>query len=368
MTELDADGRIFKPEDRTKRPQLKRYLAENEGQLVDDVWTDIPPVNSQAVERSGYDTQKPLALLERIILTSSDPGDIVADVFCGSGTTLVSAEHLGRRWIGCDLGRFAIHTTRKRLLNLADCGPFDIKNLGAYERQRWQVDSGNGALRAYLDTILSFYQAEPVSGFTHLHGRKGSRMVHVGATDAPITIDEIEELMDEMADNGIEACDLLGWEWEMGLHDTIGERARRRGLSLRSLQIPREVMERRVQEADTVRFFELAYVDLDVRRQGQDACVVLKDFIIPSEDLIPVSVRDKIQGWSDLIDYWSVDFDYHDETFHNRWQSYRTREQPKLAIESDWHSYGGAGRYSIVVKIIDIFGNDTTQLAEVRIK
>ncbi len=368
MSELDADGRIFKPSDKTKRPQLKRYLAENEGHLVDDVWDDLPPVNSQAVERTGYDTQKPLALLERIIEASSDEGDIVADVFCGSGTTLVAAERLGRRWLGCDLGRFAIHTTRKRLLDIPDCRPFDIKNLGAYERQRWQQASGNGALRAYLDTILAFYRAEPVEGFEHLHGRKAGRMVHVGATDAPVTIDETEDVMDEMADNGIEACDLLGWEWEMGLHDTITERARRRGLDLRPRQIPREVMERQVTEADAVRFFELAHVDLDVRRQGREACVVLKDFVIPSENLIPPKVRERITAWSDLIDYWAVDFAYADDVFHNQWQAYRTRQEPKLATQSDWHGYEAPGDHSIVVKIIDIFGNDTTKLAEVRIK
>ena len=152
--------------------------------------------------------------------------------------------------------------------NVPDCKPFEIKNLGAYERQRWQVETGNGALRAYLDTILAFYRAEPVEGFAHLHGRKAGRMVHVGATDAPVTIDETEDVMDEMADNGIESCDILGWEWEMGLHDTITERARRRGLDVRPRQIPREVMERQVTEADAVRFFELAHVDLDVRRQG----------------------------------------------------------------------------------------------------
>jgi adenine-specific DNA-methyltransferase len=367
MNELDADGRIDKPADKTRRPQLKRYLAENEGHLVDDVWDDIPPVNSQALERTGYDTQKPAALLDRIVAASSDPGDTVADLFCGSGTTMVVAERLGRNWIGCDLGRFAIHTTRKRLLNIPDCRPFDIKNLGSYERQRWQIESGNGVLRAYLDTILAFYRADPVTGFKYLHGRKADRMVHVGATDAPVTIDETEEVMDEMADNGIEACDLLGWEWEMGLHDTISERARRRGLDVRPRQIPREVMEREVSEADAVRFFELAFVDLDVRRQGRAACVVLKDFAIPSEELIPSNVRESIASWSDLIDYWSVDYDF-DDVFHNQWQDYRTREDTALATESGWHEYSEAGTYSIVVKIIDIFGNDTTKLAEVRIK
>jgi adenine-specific DNA-methyltransferase len=319
-------------------------------------------------ENVRYDTQKPLALAERVIAATTNTGDLIADFFCGSGTALVAAERLGRRWIGSDLGRFAIHTTRKRLLHIPDCKPFEIKNLGAYERQRWQQFTGKGMLRAYLDTILAFYRAEPVDGFMHLHGRKAGRMVHIGATDAPVTVDEAEEVMDEMADNGVEACDLLGWEWEMGLHDTIPERARRRGLDVRLLQIPREVMERRVTEADAVRFFELAYVDLDIRRQGREAAVVLKDFLIPSSDLIPAEVRDKIATWSDLVDYWSVDFDYRDDTFHNQWQAYRTRAEPKLATQSDWHEYPGPGRYAIVVKIIDIFGNDTTKLAEVVIR
>ena len=117
-----------------------------------------------------------------------------------------------------------------------------------------------------------------------------------------------------------------------------------------------------------MRFFELAFVDLDVRRQGREACVVLKDFAIPSEDLIPQKVRESIASWSDLIDYWSVDFDFSDDVFHNQWQAYRTRENPALATQSDWHEYPKPGSYAIVVKIIDIFGNDTTKLAEVRIK
>ena len=138
---------------------------------------------------------------------------------------------------------------------------------------------------------------------------------------------------------------------------------------MRPRQIPREVMERHVTEADAVRFFELAHVDLDVRRQGHEACVVLKDFAIPSEDLIPPKVRERIESWSDLIDYWSVDFDYRDEVFHNQWQAYRTREDARARHRrATGTSTPRPGRYAIVVKIIDIFGNDTTKLAEVRIK
>ncbi len=218
MARLDSEARVFYT--RNGIPRVKRYLDESKGQALGDLWTDILPVVSWSTERVGYDTQKPEALLERILQIATDQGDLVADFFVGSGTTAAVAERMGRQWIACDLGRFAVHTTRKRLLNVPDCKPFDIRNLGSYERQRWQIHTGNGALRAYLDTILAFYRADPVSGFAHLHGRKAGRMVHVGATDAPVTIDETEDVMDEMANNGIESCDLLGWEWEMGLHDT----------------------------------------------------------------------------------------------------------------------------------------------------
>jgi DNA modification methylase len=369
MEELYKAGRIkLYPDGKAMINAYVRYLDESEGRPVQDWWDDVGVIAAPAKERLGYPTQKPEVLLKRVIEASSNPGDLVADFFIGSGTTAAVAEKLDRRWIGCDLGRFAIHTTRKRLLDIRDCRPFDIKNLGSYERQRWQMESSNGALRAYLDTILAFYNAAPVEGFIHLHGRKANRMVHVGATDAPVTIDETEEVMDEMADNGIAECDLLGWEWEMGLHDTISERARRRGLHIRPRQIPREVMERQVVDANAVRFFELAFVDLDIRRQGKEACVVLKDFAIPSEELIPAEVRESVSSWPDLIDYWSVDYDFSDEIFHNEWQAYRTRENPALATQTDWHKYPKPGRYGLVVKIIDIFGNDTTKLAEVLIK
>jgi site-specific DNA-methyltransferase (adenine-specific) len=101
-------------------PQLKRYLDEQEGRPIDDVWSDIPPLNSQATERLGYPTQKPLALLERIIEASSDPGAIVLDAFCGCGTALVAAQTLKRQWIGIDISPTACRVMAKRLRK--DCG------------------------------------------------------------------------------------------------------------------------------------------------------------------------------------------------------------------------------------------------------
>ena len=115
MTKLDAEGRIWYPDSKSKRPQLKRYLDEQEGSVVGNVWTDIPPINSQARERLGYPTQKPLALLERIIAASSNEGDVVLDPFCGCGTAVDAAEKLRRRWIGIDVTYLAIDLIRKRM-------------------------------------------------------------------------------------------------------------------------------------------------------------------------------------------------------------------------------------------------------------
>lgn len=115
MQRLHDEGRIHYPEDKAQRPRLKRYLNEQKGRLADNAWLDIAPLNSQAVERLGYPTQKPLALLERIIKASSNPGDLVLDPFCGCGTTVHAAQSLGRDWIGIDITHMAIHLIERRL-------------------------------------------------------------------------------------------------------------------------------------------------------------------------------------------------------------------------------------------------------------
>ena len=121
MQQLHDEGRIYYPTksdgapDYTKRPRLKRYLSEQKGPVLGNVWTDISPLNSQAVERTGYPTQKPLALLDRIIETSSNSGDVVLDPFCGCATACVSAERLGRQWIGIDVSPKAVELVNERL-------------------------------------------------------------------------------------------------------------------------------------------------------------------------------------------------------------------------------------------------------------
>ena len=122
MQQMDADGRLYIPEDKTKRIRRKRYLDELEGETVDSLWDDISPINSQAAERMGYPTQKPLALLERIISASSNPVDVVFDPFCGCGTAVVAAEKLGRHWIGVDITYIALDLMISRLT-----GDFELK-------------------------------------------------------------------------------------------------------------------------------------------------------------------------------------------------------------------------------------------------
>ena len=136
---LDMAELIYWPQKEDGTPRLKHFEDELEGVALPDLWTDIPPVSAQAAERVGYPTQKPEALVERIVSASSNENQLVLDCFVGSGTTAAVAEKLNRRWIACDLSRFAIHTTRKRLLGTRSVKPFVVQNLGKYERQAWQA-------------------------------------------------------------------------------------------------------------------------------------------------------------------------------------------------------------------------------------
>jgi adenine-specific DNA-methyltransferase len=338
----------------------------------------LPMENQSSADRTDYATQKPTALLNRLVKASSAQGGLVADFFCGSGTTLAVAEKLGRRWIGCDLGRWGIHVTRKRLLGIENCKPFEVLNLGKYERQYWQgVTFGDAknkplteqALYDYLAFILKLYGAQPISGLSSIHGKKGKALIHIGAVDAPVTISEIDTAIDECAKLRQGDLHVLGWEWEMGLYDLMVEAAKKKGVKLLLLQIPREVMEQQAADKGDVRFFELAYLEAEIKQPKKlTTQVALKDFVIPNTELIPEEVRSKVKKWSDYIDYWAVDWDFQNDTFMQGWVAYRTRQERKLPLTSDVNTYKKPGKYRILVKVIDIFGNDTSQAFDVEVK
>jgi adenine-specific DNA-methyltransferase len=363
IDELCAQGRILLTSGGT--PRYKRYLDEMPGKLVQSIWTDIPPVNSQAKEDTGFDTQKPEALLERIIKASSNEGDLVADFFCGSGTTGAVAEKLGRRWIMCDLSKWAIQVTRKRLLQIEGCRPFEILNLGNYERHKLAAN-GNDIWERYVKFILELYRAEPVTGFKMLHGKKARAYVHVGSVDSPVTMREIRETLKEAKGAGVKEVQFLGWDFEMGLHDLVSQVGDDLGVRLRLVSIPKESLEVANPVKEEVRFFDLNYLEVEKDVKGKKVTVGLKDFIIANPEYLPDEVREEIKKFADYIDYWAVDWDYKNDTFHNGWQSFRTRKDPKLETSAK-HTYDKPGSYKVLVKVVDIFGNDTTKLIEAKI-
>jgi adenine-specific DNA-methyltransferase len=372
MQRMDAEGLLVYSKGGT--PSYKGYLDTMRGVPMQDVWTDIPPLMGSGKEWVEYPTQKPIALLERIIQASSDEGDLVLDCFVGSGTTALAAEKTGRRWIATDLGRFAVHTTRKRLLSTQGVRPFVIENLGKYERQAWQAaEFGEAADLRYRRFILDLYKAQPLSGYVWLHGNRAGTFVHVGSVDAPVTTGDVKSIVLEYRraiGSGADApttsrIDVLGWDFAFELNEVAKQQAALANVDLHFVRIPREVLEKRAVEQGDIKFFELAALAVDVHRQDRTVTLELKEFVIPLDD-VPDDVQRAVTHWTQWIDYWAVDWNNHDDTFHNEWQTYRTRKDPSLQ-KSAGHMYEDPGCYAVVVKVIDILGNDTTKTLQVEV-
>jgi hypothetical protein len=419
---------------------LKRYLDQGKGIPLQDIWDEVGRMKGG----SEYPTQKPERLLERIIQIGSRESDLVADFFCGSGTTLVVAEKLGRKWIGSDLGRFAIHTSRKRLIGvqreLKAAGKpwrsFEILNLGKYERQwfagidptlpaaqRAQAAAAKEA--AYVSLILEAYRAQPVEQSPPFHGHKDGAFVVVGPLDAPISEATVAEAVEAARRMGAGRVDVLGFEFEMGLAPRAVDDAKAKGVAVALRYIPKDVFDRRAVDKGQVSFHDLAYVEAKASVADKNArrvTVTLANFAVAYrqdgldnliEGMRPgtkVAVENGqvvkltkakdgnvtrvvlTRQWTDWIDYWAVDFDYasRPETIHvtvtqpdgsakhvpqwtgryifeNEWQSFRTRRDRALELTSAAHDYTTPGRKQIAVKVIDIFGNDTTKVIGVEV-
>jgi len=284
MEELESEGRIVYTV--SGMAYQKRYLDESKGVPLQDLWDDIKMLRGihNNVEALYYSTQKPETLLERIIKTSSNEGDLVADFFCGLGTTLAVAEKLGRKWIGCDLGRFAIHTSRKRLIGVQrearkqgkPYRSFEILNLGKYERQYFVGIDPNlpeparreQSIRReehYLGLILGAYKAERTFQAPPFHGKKGRAWVVVGPVDAPVTHSQFQDVVRACRAQKITTVDLLGFEFEMGLHPDLTDEARRQGVNVALRFIPKDVFDKRAVDAGQVQFYDLAYVEVKPR-------------------------------------------------------------------------------------------------------
>ena len=346
--------------------EAEEFKEYKKGKIPEDWWNDIPTGGQiSRDELIGFPTQKPEKLLERIIKSSSNEGDIVADFFCGSGTTGAVVEKLGRRWIMSDLSKFAIHTARKRLLDIPDCKPFEVLNLGQYQRNKLK-ENGNKLGVRYYKFILDLYRGEALPGFIWIHGKKAGRMVHIGGVDSIVTEREIRDAVSECKEVGGKAMDILGWDFEMGLHDLVDRIGNEYGVKIKLVQIPREALELKSPAKEDIKFFDLNYLELEHKIRGITLKVMLKDFVIANPEYLPEDVRNRIKKFTDLIDYWAVDFDYKNDTFHNMWQSFRTKKHPKLSTEADY-TYVEKGEHQVFVKVVDIFGNDTNKLLEIEI-
>ncbi len=412
----------------------------------------------------------------------------MADFFCGSGTTAAVAEKLGRKWIATDLGKFGIHTTRKRLIQVqrelkATGKPFrafEVLNLGRYERQAYLNVAGRltgkkkeQALarkeQEFRDLILKAYRAEPLPDAAFFHGKTGGRLVVVGPINLPVGRLFIEEVITECRKRGASRVDVLAFEFEMGLFPAVLDEAKQKGIDLAPKTIPPEVFDKRAVEKGQVRFHDVAYIEVtprfgksagvrrspdraqdsteglqsnaarsgDLRRtEGRDLTVAveLTDFsVYYSQGVVDAITADLKAGksevvceagklvkfsknkdgvitrdvltkkWTDWVDYWAVDFHYESRKeiikvaknlgvegalpgtadaaelldfeerwtgayiFENEWQSFRTRQNRDLELKTVAHTYAKPGRYTIAVKVIDIFGNDTMTLVPVTV-
>ena len=414
----------------SKYPVYKHYFDEEKGTSVDNLWDDIAAIGTFAPERVDYPTQKPEALLERIIKASSNDGDLCADFFGGSGTLAAVAEKLGRKWISCDLGRFAIHTTRKRLIgvqrelqsNGKDFRAFELLNLGKYERQFFMDDLTNGNLKAkedlYVDLILEAYKAKRIEGHSTLHGSKAGRFVNVGPLDVPVTQSRLMDIFEECRQKLYTQVDVLGFEFEMGLTPQFIQELKEKGVSITLKYIPKEVFDKRAVEKGQARFFDVAYLNANVKTKGKTITVELTDFVthytqddieelqqsmragskvvIEDGQIIKID-KDKngiinrtllTENWYDWIDYWAIDFDYLSKPeiikvhngngeveekwtgnylFENEWQSFRTKKSSTLEFTSIAHEYKKSGKYKVMVKVVDILGIDTSKIIEVKV-
>lgn len=253
------------------------------------------------VKRTGYPTEKPWALIERIIKTSSKKDDIVADFFCGSGTTLAVAEKLGRKWIGSDLGKFAIHTTRKRMIgvqrelkkNGKDYRAFEILNLGKYERQHYVGVNPNlrdaekqrqlaEKEKHFLQLILHAYKAEPVENFSTFHGKKQNRLVAIGPVNLPVTRLFVEEVISECRQKYITKADILAFEYEMGLFPQVQEEAKSKGIDLMLKFIPRDVFDKRAIERNQVVFHDVSFIEVKPHFIANSVIIRRNDEAIPN--------------------------------------------------------------------------------------
>ena len=392
---LKEEDKWIEPVQKGAYPSYKQYLHESKGVQVEDIWTDINLPNPMSMERTGYPTQKGENLLERIILAASNPDDIVCDFFVGSGTTAVVAEKLGRKWICSDIGKFSIHTSRKRLIGVQremkekgkNYRAFEVLNLGKYERELFIANMGKPSdelqnqidankEKSFVDLILRAYNAQNISGFKSFYGIKNNRMISIGPVDIPASRLFAEEIINEAINNKITKVDLLSFEFEMGLFPSVQEEAKEQGIDFNLKHIPKEVFDPRAVQSGDVRFHDVAFIDVKTHFKEEMLCFELfnyqvnysqgagisenlnrkkgKDFVYVENGQVYKVTKDVIgdfnkpelltKYWHDWVDYWAIDFDYESRkeiiyTYDQKIKERKANWTGSFIFENEWQSF-----------------------------
>jgi len=390
---VDENGRKY----RVQIKNGKEYISyEDEGKFVTDVWIDIPAQTATSPispEATGYNTQKPTKLLERIITASCPNDGIVADFFSGSGTTLAVAEKLNRRWIGCELGKVGIQVARGRLVE-QESKPFLIENIGNYQRE--MIYLGGGRIYEMQKIILKLYGAEPMANRKDLGVQKDENgeleLVYCGYPDRSVAAHKVEDLAMEaqsLDGAGYKRLVILAWDYEYNYDELLQTRLRVAGKDIKteiiSRQIPPDIYEylkkaRNEEEieklAEKVKFFEKPY--LKVKKPEVKGTVVsvgidnyvLYDFPLGSGKKADESREELIHLVKDnfaiLIDYWAIDWDYDRLVFKSQWQDFRGNgRKAKIVATKKEHTYEKNGKHKIAIRVVDIFGNDATAIIDI---
>jgi adenine-specific DNA-methyltransferase len=379
-----AENRIFWT--RNSIPRLKKFFDSAEGMPASDLWTDIQPLRSwHRDEDVNYNTQKPEALLDRIIRASSPENGLVADFNGGSGTTAAVAEKLGRRWITTDLGKPACMIMRKRLIDQG-AKPFLYQAIGDYQVEAAKTLMGRRFRIGDLSSIvLSLYGAQPLPPEDNPLRNLGA-VVYAGKktlvlVDSPnkLTGDATLKKAIAQRDNLLGGWDrvvVLGWNFEPSIGESIAALNDDR---LEVLVIPPDLLDRLKKKGGIeklrgqVRFCTLQYVVVDPVgrvRQGDDERlqVRLANYVLLSPEAINLddANRAKLHKVMNaeplaLIEYWAVDPDYDGEVFRSVWQDYRgntANDDDPLRVVAEAHFAvpHKPGPRRVCVRVVDVFG------------
>lgn len=391
----DKNGRLYRDDvNPTGGGTRIIYLDEVKGDIVDSVWEDIPPVNPVAKERVGYATQKPEALLERIIKASSNEGDLVCDFFGGSGTTAAVAERLGRRWITCDIGKPAALVMRKRFID-QDVKPFLYQSIGDYQKEAFHNNKKLRRVGDLSQVVLGLFGALPFTpeqvsdrNFGYIKGTRTLVMV-----DSPnrlttaATVRRAVEAKASLLGGDWDKVIVLGWNFAFDISQAI---EKYKNSNVEVLVIPPDLLDKLSKKgfkkliADkTVRFSSLQYlvvnpVEVKTNESGEDELSIsLNNYVLLSPDNIPLDDKDKLklqqvmeQDPLSLVEYWSIDPDYDGETFRSTWQDYRENvdndSDPLHCVYSTRIKMPHKDERKVCVKAVDVFGFESQVILDVK--